>query len=84
MKFIIELALETGMRRTEIANIKSEHIKGLMLNIPVAKTKPRTIPITKKAKQLLRDNLPIRMILRTHTFTILGVNLLDVSLLRRV
>ena len=61
MKFIIELALETGMRRTEIANIKSEHIKGLMLNIPVAKTKPRTIPITKKAKQLLRDNLPIRM-----------------------
>tara|TARA_R110000822_G_scaffold238465_1_gene368608 strand:- start:299 stop:1258 length:960 start_codon:yes stop_codon:yes gene_type:complete len=61
MKFIIELAIETGMRRTEIASIKVENLKGYTLRIPVAKTKPRTIPLTKKARQLLDDNLPIRM-----------------------
>ena len=61
MKFIIELALETAMRRTEIASIKSEHVKGNLLKIPVAKTKARTIPLTPKAQELLKNNLPIRM-----------------------
>jgi integrase len=61
MKFIIRLALETGMRRSEIANIKPQHLKGKLLMIPVAKTKPRTIPLTPKAIQLLQDNLPIKM-----------------------
>ena len=61
MKFIIRLALETGMRRSEIANIKPEHIKGNLLTIPVAKTKPRKIPLTPKAVQLLQNNLPIKM-----------------------
>ena len=61
MKFIIELALETAMRRTEIANIKAEHVKGSLLKIPDAKTGSRTIPLTPKAQMLLRDNLPIRM-----------------------
>ena len=61
MKFVIELALETAMRRTEIANIKAEHVKGSLLKIPDAKTGSRTIPLTPKAQQLLRDNLPIRM-----------------------
>ena len=49
MKFIVELAIETAMRRSEIANIKAEHLKGNLLKIPVAKTKPRTIPLTPKA-----------------------------------
>ena len=61
MKFIIRLALETAMRRSEIANIKKEHVKGNLLIIPVAKTKPRTIPLTPKAVQLLQENLPIKM-----------------------
>jgi integrase len=61
MKFIIRLALETGMRRSEIANIKPEHVKGNLLTIPVAKTKPRKIPLTPKAVQLLQNNLPIKM-----------------------
>ena len=60
MKFIIELALETGLRRSEIANIKPEHIKGPMLKVVKAKVKPRTIPLTKRAVQLLQDNMPIR------------------------
>jgi len=61
MRFIIELALETAMRRTEIASIKKEHWKGSVLKIPVAKSGARTIPLTPRAQQLLRDNLPIRM-----------------------
>jgi len=61
MKFIIKLALETGLRRTELASIKLEHIKGNTLKIPVAKTKPRTIPLTPEAVQLLKNNLPIGM-----------------------
>ena len=31
-----------------------DHIKGTTLFIPVAKTKPRTIPLTKKAQSLLK------------------------------
>ncbi len=61
MKFIIELALETAMRRTEISNIKPEHVKGDLLSIPVAKSGARKIPLTPRAQQLLKDNLPIRM-----------------------
>jgi len=61
MKFIIELALETGMRRSEIANIKSEHIKGNTLKIVQAKVKPRTIPLTPRAGELLKYNMPIKM-----------------------
>ena len=61
MKFIIELALELGMRRSEIANVKAQHVKGNLLLIPVAKTKPRTIPLTPKAQQLLKYNLPMKM-----------------------
>ena len=55
LRTIIEVALETGMRQSEILNIHSEHIKGSTLYIPVAKTKPRTIPLTKKALLILRS-----------------------------
>jgi len=60
MKFIIELALETALRRSEIANIKPEHLKGKVLKIVKAKVKPRTIPLTKRAQELLKHNLPIK------------------------
>jgi|TARA_A100001015_G_scaffold310822_1_gene412898 integrase len=59
MKFIIELALETALRRSEIANIKPEHVMGNMLKVVKAKIKPRTIPLTKRAQALLKSNLPI-------------------------
>ena len=55
LKTIIEIALETGMRQGEILRIKSEHIKDQTLFIPIAKTKPRTIPLTKKAKEILKS-----------------------------
>ena len=52
MKFIIELALETALRRSEIANIKPEHWTGNMLKVVKAK-ETRTIPLPKRAQQLL-------------------------------
>lgn len=61
MKFIIELAIETALRRSEIANIKPEHVKGNTLKVPVGKTGARTIPLTPRAQELLKYNLPIRM-----------------------
>ena len=57
---IIELAIETGMRRGEILNIKTEHINGQTLLIPETKNgHPRTIPLTKRALNILElSNLP--------------------------
>ena len=55
LRTIIEVALETGMRQSEILNIHPEHIKGQTLYIPVAKTKPRLIPLTKEALVALRN-----------------------------
>ncbi|HIA60353.1 MAG TPA: site-specific integrase [Pelagibacterales bacterium] len=63
LRNIIELAIETGMRRGEILNIKPEHIKGQTLLIPITKNGyPRTIPLTKRALYLLESaNLPYVM-----------------------
>ncbi len=55
LRVIIQIALETAMRQGEILRIKPEHINGNTLFIPVAKTKPRTIPLTLKAVSLLKN-----------------------------
>ena len=55
LRSIIQIALETGMRQGEILRVKPEHINGNTLFIPVAKTKPRTIPLTLKAVSLLNN-----------------------------
>ncbi len=55
LRSIIQIALETAMRQGEILRIKPEHINGNTLFIPVAKTKPRTIPLTLKAVSLLNN-----------------------------
>jgi integrase len=62
LRTIIELALESGMRQSEILRIRPEHIKGNTLYIPIAKTKPRTIPLTKRAVEILKSYpLPFNM-----------------------
>ena len=63
LRHIIELALETAMRRGEILNIKPEHIKGQTLLISVTKNgNPRTIPLTKRALYILDNTeLPFPM-----------------------
>ena len=63
LRNIIEIALETAMRRGEILNIHPEHIKGQTLLIPLTKNgHPRTIPLTKKALHILENTeLPFSM-----------------------
>ena len=55
LRLIIQIALETAMRQGEILRIKPEDINGNTLFIPIAKTKPRTIPLTLKAISLLNN-----------------------------
>lgn len=62
MRNIINLALETGLRRGEILGIKDEHIKDNTLVIPVRKNGSinSEIPLTNKAKSILKSmELPI-------------------------
>ena len=63
LRNIIEVAIETAMRRGEILNIKPEHIKGQTLLIPETKNgHPRTIPLTKRALCILENTqLPFPM-----------------------
>ena len=63
LRYLIEFAIETGMRRGEILNIKQEHIKGQTLLIPQTKNgHPRTIPLTKRALYILENaELPFSM-----------------------
>ncbi len=57
LRNIIELAIETGMRRGEILNIKNEHIKGQTLFVPQTKNgHPRKIPLTKRALNILENS----------------------------
>lgn len=62
LKSIIQIALETGMRQSEILRIKREDISNKSLFIPIAKTKSRKIPLTKKAIEVLNNViLPFRL-----------------------
>jgi integrase len=60
LKRIIIVALETGMRRGEILNIKRSHIDlaHQTLLIPITKTDtPRTIPLSSRTIEALREQL---------------------------
>ena len=63
LRNIIEIAIETGMRRGEILNIKKEHINRDTLLIPITKNgHQRIIPLTKRAKYILhKSKLPFSM-----------------------
>ena len=55
MRSIIEISLETAMRKSEILRIDLDLIEGQTLKIPIAKTEPRIIPLTKKALSLIKN-----------------------------
>jgi len=62
MKSIIEISLETGMRLSEILRADADLIEGQTLKIPIAKTEPRIIPLTKRALSLIRNaELPFKV-----------------------
>ena len=61
MRDIITIALETGLRRGEILNIRKEHIFDKTLLVPIRKNGQinSQIPLSNKAKEvLLNTNLP--------------------------
>ena len=62
MKSIIEISLETGMRLSEILRIDLDRLEGSTLVIPIAKTKPRVIPLTTRAVNLIKNTtLPLKI-----------------------
>ena len=62
LRSIINIALLTGMRLSEILRIDVRNIEGNTLSIPVAKTKPRVIPLTKAAAAEIKNaDLPFRL-----------------------
>jgi integrase len=62
MRSIIEISLETAMRKSEILRIDLDLIEGQTLKIPIAKTEPRIIPLTKRALSLIRNaELPFKI-----------------------
>tara|TARA_R110000824_G_scaffold352567_1_gene539620 strand:+ start:59 stop:1012 length:954 start_codon:yes stop_codon:yes gene_type:complete len=62
LRCIIKIALETAMRLSEILRIDARNIEGNTLKIPVAKTKPRVIPLTKEAMSEIKNaDLPFTL-----------------------
>ena len=62
LRSIIKIALLTGMRLSEILRIDARNIEGNTLAIPIAKTKPRVIPLTKEAlTEIINADLPFRL-----------------------
>jgi len=62
MRSIIEISLETAMRKSEILRIDLDLIEGQTLKIPIAKTEPRIIPLTKRALSLIKNaELPFKI-----------------------
>lgn len=58
---IIELILQTGMRISEVANLKLENIKDDKIKIESYATQPeRTVPLNKRAQETLTDYLKER------------------------
>ncbi|OGM18998.1 hypothetical protein A2955_00625 [Candidatus Woesebacteria bacterium RIFCSPLOWO2_01_FULL_37_19] len=58
---IVELILQTGLRISEVANLKLENMKDSELTVEAYATQPqRTIPLNKPAKEALDDYLKVR------------------------
>lgn len=58
---IIELIIQTGMRISEVANLKLENVKETSIKIEAYATQPeRTIPLNKRAKEAVDEYLKIR------------------------
>ena len=62
MKSIIEISLETGMRKSDIIRVDASLIEKNTLIIPIAKSGKRIIPLTPKAVALIKNaELPFKI-----------------------
>jgi len=58
---IVELVLQTGLRISEVANLKTANVKDSELTVEAYATQPqRTVPLNKAAKDALQEYLKIR------------------------
>ncbi len=61
LESLVILALETAMRRGELAAMRWEHVDGRVLRVPETKTgEPRRVPLSSRARAVL-DALPRRL-----------------------
>lgn len=65
LKWIVELAIETGMRRSEITSLKLEHVDMARRIVRLLDTKngePRTVPLSRRATEVMREAIsnPVR------------------------
>jgi len=63
MQSLVVFAMETGMRRSEMCNMRWEHIQWQSQTLHIPKTKtgtPRTVPLSRRALEVLRS-LPRRL-----------------------
>jgi site-specific recombinase XerD len=61
MAAIVELILQTGMRISEVANLKLENVKKIEVRIEAYATQPeRRVPLNKRAKEALERHLKER------------------------
>jgi len=58
MRNVMQIMLETGMRSGEVIRISHDHLKGATFHIPITKTVPHTIPLTKKGLELIKNANP--------------------------
>ncbi len=57
---LVEFAIETAMRRGEIANMLPDHVDGELLRVPKTKTDaPRIIPLSPRAQEILRGRVMV-------------------------
>ena len=62
MRTIIEIALESGMRLSEIIRVDASLIENNTLTIPIAKSGKRIIPLTPRAVSLIKNaELPFKI-----------------------
>ena len=62
LRSIMKIALETGLRMSEILRLDARLIEGSTIKIPVAKTRPRIIPLTTDAFAEIRNaDLPFTL-----------------------
>ena len=72
MSYIIKLMLYTGMRRSEVVLLKWSQIHENYIELETTKTDPRTVFLTKKAKEVLAQITPKPRQDRLFSYTLSG------------
>lgn len=72
MGFIVRLMLFTAMRRSEVVLLKWSQVFDDYIELPTTKTEPRTVFLTKQAKELISNIPKVKNRDRLFTYTVSG------------